>query len=112
MIPNDKAMALARALDEKGGLDVTTLQLRGAFTDFFVIATGTSDRHVHTLADAVVEAVHKLGERPLGIEGGRGTRWTLVDLGDVVVHIFDHLAPLRRRLPPQLLAAVSYSSSG
>lgn len=89
MIPNEKAMALARALDEKGALDLTTLALKdAAFTDFFVIATGTSERHVHSLADTAVEAARQLGVRPLGVEGARGSRWTLVDLGDVVVHIF------------------------
>ena len=86
----ERAEKISHALVEKGGLEVLLLDLgkETAFTDFFVIATGTSDRHVQTLADAAIEAARLLDDRPLGVEGRKGGRWVLVDLGDVVVHLF------------------------
>ncbi len=86
----DRAQQVAQALADKGGLDVCVLDLveEAAFTDFFVIATGTSDRHLRTLADVTVETARGVGDRPLGVEGAKTGRWVLVDLGDVVVHLF------------------------
>ncbi len=86
----DRAQQVAQALADTGGLDVCVLDLvaEAAFTDFFVIATGTSDRHVQTLSEEAVEVAHQAGEKPLGVEGTESRRWVLVDLGDVVVHVF------------------------
>ena len=86
----DRAQQVAQALADKGGLEVLVLDLitEAAFTDFFVIATGTSDRHLRTLADVTIETARELGDRPLGVEGAKTGRWVLVDLGDVVVHLF------------------------
>lgn len=82
------AVALA-ALDELKGVDVRTLDVRDqtSVTDTLVIASGTSQRHVQALADRVVERTREAGIRPLGVEGGRGADWLLIDLGDVVVHV-------------------------
>jgi ribosome-associated protein len=90
----DKALALAEAVVEKSGGDLHVLDLRElcSFTDFFVIATGTSARHVRTLSDATVEACEKLGGQVLGLEGEESARWILVDLGDVIVHLFQREA--------------------
>lgn len=90
MTPAERAQQIAQALADKGGVDVCVLDLGddASFTDFFVIATGTSDRHLGTLADAAVETARAQGDRPLGVEGARTGRWVLVDLGDVVVHLF------------------------
>ena len=77
------------ALDRKAG-DVVALDVSGltSFTDSFVIATGTSDRHVKAVADAVVERARQLGQKPLGVEGYDGGEWVLIDLDDVIVHVF------------------------
>lgn len=85
------ARALAEAaLDRKAEqvvvLDVSRLT---SFTDAFVIASGSSDRHVRAVADAVVERAAGLGQRPLGVEGYEGGEWVLIDLGEVVVHVFE-----------------------
>jgi ribosome-associated protein len=86
----EKAVQLATAAHDKKALNVRVLDLAGvaSFTDFFVIASGTSDRHARTIADAVLERAHQLAEEPLGVEGKELGRWILVDLGDVILHIF------------------------
>jgi ribosome-associated protein len=75
-------------LDERKGQNITTLDVRGktSFTDYMVVVTGTSDRHLKSLCDYVVEKVKEQGFRPLGIEGDLGSDWVLVDLGDVIIH--------------------------
>jgi ribosome-associated protein len=76
-------------LDERKGQYITTLDLRGktSFTDYMVIATGTSDRHLKSLCDYVAEKAQENGVVPLGIEGGLGSDWVLLDLGDIIVHL-------------------------
>jgi ribosome-associated protein len=56
-------------------------------TDFMIIATGTSSRHVKALVDNVVTEVKSAGMRARGIEGRESHEWVLVDLGDVLVHV-------------------------
>ena len=86
-----KALVLAGQLVAKKGIDVQVFDLHelSSFTDFFVIATGTSTRHVRTLADVTVQGARQEGERTLGVEGDPPGRWILVDLGDVIVHLFE-----------------------
>ena len=90
MTSKQRATLLARALEEKKGIDIRVLDLREArsFTDFFVIATATSDTHAKALSDAVLEACRTLGEHPFGVEGEQTARWILIDLSDLVVHVF------------------------
>ena len=75
-------------LDERKGQTITALDVRGktSFTDYMVVVTGTSDRHLKALCDYVVEKLKEQGVRPLGIEGDLGSDWVLLDLGDVIVH--------------------------
>ncbi len=77
------------ALDELKAKDVHVLDVRDrtSITDIMVIASGTSARHVKSLADVTAEYAKKAGVMPLGMEGEREGEWALVDLGDVVVHI-------------------------
>jgi ribosome-associated protein len=58
-------------------------------TDLFVIATGTSRRHILTLAEDAEARLKEIGRRPLRREGVDDATWVLLDYGDVVVHIFD-----------------------
>jgi ribosome-associated protein len=71
-------------------LDLVALDVRelSSFADAFVLATGTSERHVRAIAEAIEEALAARGERPLGVEGASEGRWILMDLGDVIVHVF------------------------
>jgi len=77
------------ALAELKAKDVKEIDIRGraSFADLLVIASGTSTRHVKSLADEVVKFVKKAGMMPLGVEGEREAEWVLVDLGDIVVHV-------------------------
>jgi ribosome-associated protein len=88
-LPQDVARVVDLLFDRKA-LDVTLLDLRGisSATDWFVIATGTSDTHVGALADNVVDGMKKQGVRPLNVEGEREARWVLIDYFDFVVHVF------------------------
>lgn len=80
----------ARTLAELKGTDVLVLDLRAVSdaTDFFVIASGTSDTHVRALAEQVMEACTKAGVRPHHVEGLASGRWVLIDFVDFVVHVF------------------------
>jgi ribosome-associated protein len=77
------------AVAELKGKDVVEIDVRGksSVTDYMVIASGTSTRHVKSIADEVVRFAKKLDVMPLGVEGEREAEWVLVDLGDVVVHV-------------------------
>ena len=78
------------ALDDMKGVDVVSIDVRGqtSVTDFIVVASGTSNRHVRSLAENVIEKAKEAGQRPLGSEGQDSGEWVLVDLGVVVVHCF------------------------
>lgn len=85
-----KLLALAEsALEDVKARDVRVMDVRKMTTvaDYLVIASGTSDRHVRSLAARVVERAKEAGCPPLGIEGQDNGEWVLVDLEDVVVHI-------------------------
>lgn len=77
------------AVGELKAKDVVEIDVRGksSVTDFMLIASGTSSRHVKSIADEVVRFAKKLDVQPLGVEGEREAEWVLVDLGDVVVHV-------------------------
>ena len=76
------------AVAELKAVDVAEIDVRGktSVCDYMVVASGTSSRHVKSIADEVVKFAKRLGFQPLGVEGERAAEWVLVDLGDVVVH--------------------------
>lgn len=78
-----------KTLDESKARDVTVLDVRGktSMTDFMVVASGTSERHVKSLASHVAEEAKKHDTQPIGIEGEDVGEWVLVDLGEVIIHV-------------------------
>ncbi len=86
------ALAAARVAEETRGTDVRVLDLRGLTDvfDYFVVATGSSRRQMHAMADEIEKAVkHDLHDRKRGGEGYEEGRWIVLDYGDVMVHLFD-----------------------
>jgi len=76
------------ALEDMKAADITVLDVRGktSITDFFIIASGTSDRHVKSLAETVAFQAKQAGQAPIGMEGVTEGEWALVDLNGVVLH--------------------------
>jgi ribosome-associated protein len=86
------AIAAARTVDENRGRDIVVLDVRHLtqIFDYFVIATGTSRRHLHAISEEVDRKLEKeMGDRRLGREGYTDSRWILQDYGNVVIHLFD-----------------------
>jgi ribosome-associated protein len=84
------AVAAARAAASKQGRDVLVLDVREliVITDYFVIASGSSDRQVRAVAEEIERAVKAQGLRPVRREGQREGRWVLLDFVDFVAHVF------------------------
>jgi len=89
MSPNQLLELAINALDDGKGRDVKIIDVRGKtnIADFMVVASGTSERHVVSLAGHVVDAAKENHIPPLGMEGQNTGEWVLVDLGDVIVHV-------------------------
>jgi ribosome-associated protein len=77
------------ALDDVKAKDIVTLDVRRmtTVTDYMIVASGTSSRHVKALVDNVAEKARAAGCRPIGIEGEEGGEWILLDLQDALVHV-------------------------
>lgn len=88
-LPDELARAVALASDRKG-TEMLVLDLRGLSdaTDFFLLVNGTSDMHVRSIAEHMIEELKKEGVRPSHVEGLRSGRWVLIDYIDFVVHVF------------------------
>jgi ribosome-associated protein len=77
------------ALADMKALDIKVLDVRGLtdIADSMILASGTSDRHVHAVAQRVVEKTKAAGFRPHGVEGQQDSDWVLIDLSDIIVHV-------------------------
>jgi ribosome-associated protein len=77
------------ALDDIKGQDIVKLDVRDmtTVTDYMVVASGTSSRHVQALVENVAEKASAAGHKPIGVEGESGGEWVLLDLQDTLVHV-------------------------
>ncbi len=77
------------ALEDLKAQNISEVDVRGksSVADLLVVASGTSSRHVKSIADEVVRKAKQAGNPPIGVEGQREAEWVLVDLGDVIVHV-------------------------
>lgn len=77
------------ALDDIKGQDIVRLDVRDmtTVTDYMIVASGTSNRHVKALVDSVMEKARDAGIKPIGVEGEAGGEWILLDLQDALVHV-------------------------
>jgi ribosome-associated protein len=86
------ALAAAREAEDNRGQNVLVLDMREQTTafDFFVIATGTSNRQLRAMSDAIDDVLQKqFGHPRLGLEGYQDSHWILLDYGSVIIHLFD-----------------------
>jgi ribosome-associated protein len=87
----DRVRRAVAAAEDRKALDLKVLELAEVsdFTDYFLICSGTSDRQVQAIADAVDASLRAEKVRPLHAEGYNGGHWVLLDYGDFIVHVFD-----------------------
>ncbi|MDH3352405.1 MAG: ribosome silencing factor [Gammaproteobacteria bacterium] len=80
---------IVAALDDVKAQNIVKLDVRDmtAVTDYMIIASGTSNRHVQALAENVAEKAKEAGHTPIGVEGEEGGEWVLLDLQDALVHV-------------------------
>jgi ribosome-associated protein len=87
----EKAMLAGKLADEKKGLDVSVIELGGLtdIADFFVIVSGTSERHVRTILEHIEKSMKDdFGVRAYSVEGREQGRWVIIDYQNVIIHIF------------------------
>jgi len=88
---HEKSICCARLAGDKKANNIVILELRGvsSLADFFIICSGTSDRHVQAIANHIETTMKKEMESiALGVEGLREGRWVLLDYDDVIIHVF------------------------
>ena len=86
----DRARLCAQVAADNKARDILVLDMRGQtpLYDYFVLATGSSRRQIHTLAEEIDAALRGVGDERLSIEGYEASKWVVQDYGDVVVHVF------------------------
>src|SRR3989338_7772787 len=92
MTSRQLAVLAKAACDEKKGIDPLILDIRKLtdIAEYFVLVHGTSDRHVRTLADGVLDRLYAKKTKPLHVEGKNEALWVLLDYGAGIIHIFHH----------------------
>jgi ribosome-associated protein len=95
-VAEQRARLCARVAEENKARDILVLDMRRLtpLYDFFVLASGTSRRQIHTLVEQIDDAMRAAGDERRGVEGYESSKWVVQDYGDVVVHIFDPEARL------------------
>ena len=85
----DTALTAAQAASDKLATDIVAIDVSEqlVITDVFVICSGANERQVKSIVDAIEEALHAKGVKPIRREGMKGAHWVLLDFGDVVVHV-------------------------
>jgi ribosome-associated protein len=84
-------LAAEAALDKKAfAVEIVDVTGKVDYADYLVLMTGSSDRHVAAIADAVDDLLGKHGHHSLAVEGRPAASWVLIDFVDVVVHVFQH----------------------
>ncbi|PID62102.1 MAG: ribosome silencing factor [Gammaproteobacteria bacterium] len=80
---------VVEAIDDMKGVDLQVIDIVGksSIADAMIVVTGTSQRHVASIAENVRDRAKQAGHAPLGVEGEGGSDWVLVDLGDAIVHV-------------------------
>ena len=88
--PTELAQEIVDLLSDKQAEEIVLLDISqvSSFTDIFVIATGTSGRHLSALVQTLDEDLDRRYPRPRHVEGDAGSGWVLLDFGDVIVHLF------------------------
>ena len=87
---SEELLELAQtSLEDLKARDVRVFDVREmtSVTDYFLLASGTSDRHVRSLSDKLIQNIKQAGQAPLGREGQDAGEWVLIDLNDVIVHV-------------------------
>lgn len=81
---------IVQACEEVKATEVVVLDVASVsdFADYFIVASGRSDRQVQGITNRVIEELAKVGVRPLSVEGYEDGQWVLIDCGDVVAHVF------------------------
>ena len=94
--PNESPLWLTavRAAESKKASDIRVLDLREvtSFTDYFVLCSGSNQRQIQAISDAVGESLETRGERPISTEGYDHAEWVLIDYGDFIVHVLSQSA--------------------
>jgi ribosome-associated protein len=88
--PLETLTAIAQVIYDKKGFNILALDVRGlsSITDFLLIAEGNVDRHISSIARAVVQELDERGEKPVHVEGLQTGDWAVLDYSNIVVHIF------------------------
>ena len=89
ILPSKLRDLVSSSLDELKAVDPVTINVKklSSFTDYMIIASGTSNRHIQSIGEKVLEDLKARSIRPLGLEGEGSEEWVLIDVGDVVLHL-------------------------
>ena len=86
----DLANLILDVLDEHSAQDIIEIDIRGksSISDYMIVTSGRSNRHVGALSDYLIKSLKNIGKKNIGIEGLKSFDWVLIDVGDVIVHLF------------------------